>query len=88
MKICPNRDINRDHKNLPDVPKTVASAGRHEPADSATTIPHNLKRFAEKPNDEKLTITLLIVVAGIIAYQFWQKMNRISIIYNRWCCGK
>ena len=43
MKIASNRDINRDHKKLtpPDVPKTVISADRHEPAE--ITIPHNLK---------------------------------------------
>ena len=71
MKIASNRDINRDHKKLtpPDVPKTVISADRHEPAE--ITIPHNLKMLTKKYNDEKLTITLLIVGTGLIAYHFW-----------------
>ena len=71
MKIASNRDINRDHKKLtpPDVPKTVISADRHEPAE--ITIPHNLKMLIERHNDEKLSITLLIVGTGLIAYHFW-----------------
>ena len=71
MKIASNRDINRDHKKLtpPDVPKTVISADRHEPAE--ITIPHNLKTLIERYNDEKLAITLLIVRTGLIAYHFW-----------------
>ena len=71
MKIASNRDINRDHKKLtpPDVPKTVISADRHEPAE--ITIPHNLKMLIERYNDEKLAITLLIVRTGLIAYHFW-----------------
>ena len=71
MKIASNRDINRDHKKLtpPDVPKTVISADRHEPAE--ITIPHNLKMLIERYNDEKLAITLLIVGTGLIAYHFW-----------------
>ena len=71
MKIASNRDINRDHKKLtpPDVPKTVISADRHEPA--GITIPHNLKMLIERYNDEKLAITLLIVGTGLIAYHFW-----------------
>ena len=80
MKISSNRDINRDLKKLPDVPKAVAPV--------ETTILHNLKRLTEKHNDEKLAITLLIVGTGLIAYPFWQKINDISIIYNQWCCGK
>ena len=61
MKIGSNRDINKDHKNLPpDVPKIVIP-----------TIQHNLKILTEKHNDEKLTITFLIVGPGLIAYSFW-----------------
>ena len=63
MKISSNRDINRDLKKLPDVPKAVAPV--------ETTIPHNLKRLTEKHNDEKLAITLLTVGTGLIAYHFW-----------------
>ena len=66
MKIGSKRDINKDRKKLPDVPKVVASADQHE-----TTISHNLKMLTEKHNDEKLAITFLIIARGLIAYQFW-----------------
>ena len=73
MKISSNRVINRDHKKLPVappvVPKTVASAVRHDPVGVKRS--HNLKTLTEKHNDEKLTITLLIVGARLIAYHFW-----------------
>ena len=61
MKIGSNRDINKDHKKLPlDVPKIVIPAA-----------PHDLNMLTEKHNDEKLSITLLIVGGGLIAYHFW-----------------
>ena len=64
MKTGSNRDIKKDHKNVPppddDVPKTVIPAVRHD----------NRKMLTEKHNDEKLPITLLIVGAGLIAYHF------------------
>ena len=61
MKIGSNRDINKDHKKLPlDVPKIVIPAARHD-----------LNMLTEKHNDEKLSITLLIVGGGLIAYHFW-----------------
>ena len=61
MKIGSNRDIKKDHRKLPlDVSKIVIPAARHD-----------LKMLTEKHNDEKLAITLLIVGAGLIAYQFW-----------------
>ena len=66
MKIGSKRDINKDRKKLPDVPKVVASADQPE-----TTISHNLKMLTEKHNDEKLAITFLIIARGLIAYQFW-----------------
>ena len=66
MKIGSKRDINKDRKKLPDVPKVVASADQHE-----ATISHNLKMLTEKHNDEKLAITFLIIARGLIAYQFW-----------------
>ena len=72
MKISSNRVINRDHKKLPVappvMPKTVASAVRHDPVGVKRS--QNLKTLTEKHNDEKLTITLLIVGAGLIAYHF------------------
>ena len=71
MKIGSNRDINRDHKKLiqPVVSNTVIPVARHDPV--AKTIPHNLKMLIEKYNDEKLTITLLIVGTGLTVYHFW-----------------
>ena len=63
LKIGSNRDINKDHKKLAvtpsDVPKIVIPAVRHD-----------LKVLTEKHRDEKLTITLLIVGGGFIAYHF------------------
>ena len=65
MKIGSNKDINKDHKQLPapddDVLKIVIPAARHD----------NPKMLTEKHTDEKLVITLLIVGAGIIVYHFW-----------------
>ena len=62
MKICSNRDINKDHKKLPPPePKIVIPAARHD----------NPKMLTEKHNYEKLVIALLIVGAGLIAYHFW-----------------
>ena len=85
MKIGSNRGINRDHKKLtpPGMPNTVIPEAQHDTV--VTTIPHNLKILTEKHNDEKLAITLLIVGTGLIAYHFWQKINGIIIIHNKWC---
>ena len=47
---------------------TVIPAARHDSVE--ITIPHNLKKFTEKHNDEKLAITLLIVGTGLSAYYF------------------
>ena len=49
--------------------KKVAPAVQHDPVE--TTIPHNLTSLAEKHNDEKLAIALLIVETGLTAYHFW-----------------
>ena len=58
MEIGSNRDINKDHKNLPpDVPKIVIPVARH-----------HLNMLTVNENDEKLAITLLIVGGGLIAY--------------------
>ena len=58
MKIDSNRDINKDHKELPlDESKTVIP-----------TVRHHLKMLVKKHNDEKLAITFLIVGGGLIAY--------------------
>ena len=67
IKIGSKRDINRDHKKLNplDVPKKIViPAVQHDP-------PHNLIMLTEKHNGEKLAITLLILVGGLIAYHFW-----------------
>ena len=64
-KIGSKKDINKDHKKLSlpddDVSKIVIPVARHD----------NPKMLAEKHNDEKLVITLLILGAGLIAYHFW-----------------
>ena len=67
LQCSSNRDIIRDHKKLPlvDVPNTVVSAARHDPA--GAIISCNLKMLTEKCNDEKLAIILLIVGTGLIA---------------------
>ena len=67
MKIGLNRDINKDRKKLPVTPpdklKTVIPAVQHDP--------ENLKTLTKKHNDEKLAITLLTVLGGLITYHFW-----------------
>ena len=71
MEIGSNSDINKDCKKLipQDVLKRMIFADRHKPPE--IRIPHNLKMLAERHNDEKLAITLLIFGAGLIAYHFW-----------------
>ena len=55
MKIDSNKDINKDHKNLPPPwPKIVIPAVRHD----------NLKMLTKKHNHEKLVIMLLTVGGG------------------------
>ena len=67
MKIGSNKDINKDHKRLlvtppdDDMSKIVIPATRY----------NNLKMLTEKHNEEKLVIALLVVGAGLIAYNFW-----------------
>ena len=62
MKIASNKEINKDHKKLPtpDAPKIVIPTTQHD----------NVKMLTEKPNEEKLVITLLIVWVPLIAYHF------------------
>ena len=74
MKIVSNIDINRDKKKIfsvvkQDVPMTVIPMVQHNPV--RITRPHNLRMLTEKHNDEKIAITILIVGAGLIFYQFW-----------------
>ena len=63
MEIDSNKDKSKDHKKWPppDVPKIVTSAVRHD----------SLKMLTKNHNDEELVITLLILVAGLIAYHLW-----------------
>ena len=52
MKISSNRNINRDHKKLPDVPKKIViPVVQHYP-------PRNLKMLTEKHHDEKIAIKI------------------------------
>ena len=76
MKIGSNRDINKDRKKLlvtppDDTTELVISGDQH----------YNLKMLTEKHNNGKIAITILIVGAGLIAYDFWLKINGI-IIHN------
>ena len=64
MKIDSNRDINKDRKKLSLTPSDVHKI-------KIRTARHDLKMLIQKHNDEKLTITLLIVGGGLIAYHFW-----------------
>ena len=59
---------------------------QHDPEEGRR--PFNLRMLTEKHNGENLTITILIVGVGLIAYYFLQKINGISIIQNRWFRGK
>ena len=72
-RIGSNRHKNSYHKKLsvvkPDVPKTVIPVAWHEVV--GVTRPHNLRMLAEKHNDGKLAITLLIVGNGLITCHFW-----------------
>ena len=65
MKIGSNKNINKDHKRFPVIPpdgsKIMIPVAQHD----------NSRMLTEKHNDEKLAITLLIVEAGLIAYNFW-----------------
>ena len=82
MKICFNKDINKNHKKLP---MTSREPGR--PEDTAPTMDkpikpikdplaaqqdqtNNQRALTEKHNDEKLTITILIVRSVLVAYHF------------------
>ena len=72
LKIVSNRDINRDQKKLTplDVPKKIViPVVQHNP-------PHNLKMLTKKHNDEKLTITILIVETEFNCLSF--------LVENKW----
>ena len=82
MKIGSNRDINKDNKNLTppgpgraegvahDAPKMMKSTNK--PVKVHFVAQHdNPEMLTERHNDEKLTITFLIVGTGLIAYHIW-----------------
>ena len=82
MKIGSNKDINKDYKKLTptgpskaegvthDSPKMMKSTDK--PVKDHLAAQHDKpKILTEKHNDEKLTITFLIVGTGLIAYYFW-----------------
>ena len=72
MKIGLNRDINKDRKRFPVTPlppKIVIPTVWYDPVE-ATKL-HYRKMLTEKPSDQKLAITLLIVGAGMNDYHFW-----------------
>ena len=81
MKICSNKDINKDHKKLPMTPLgpgKVEGAGLAAPkihllksTDKPVNETENQRMLSEKHNDEKLSITILIVGDGLVAHHVW-----------------
>ena len=80
-KIGSNRDMNKDHKKLPPSESVKAGSVAHaapkmrkgtdKPVKDHTVNQHdNSRMVSEEHSDEKLAIALLIVGAGLIAYQF------------------
>ena len=90
MKVGPNRDIKKDHKKLllpePDKAEGVTHAApeMHLIKSTDKTVKDHLalqhqqtdnpKMLAEKKNNDKLNITLLIVRTGLIAYHFFNTL--------------
>ena len=86
IRIGSNRDINKDHKNLPLPEPGKARGVKHaaskmhlmksmdKPVKDHLAIQHeqtdNPKMLAEIHNDDKLAITFLIVGAALVAYHF------------------
>ena len=68
MKIGSNKDLNRYHKRFPVVKPNVA---RHDPVGRRRSYNLHLRMLTEKHNNEKLTITAMIVGVGLIVHHFW-----------------
>ena len=78
IKVGSNKDMNKDHKKLS---MTLQEPGKVEDAapkvhsikstDKPITETGNQRMHVKIHNDEKLTITILIVGAGLVAYHFW-----------------
>ena len=80
MKICSNRDIDRDHKKLTplDVPKKIViPAVQHDP-------PHNLKMLTEKQNGVKTSHNSFDCRDWFNYLSFLIKINDIIIIHSLW----
>ena len=104
MKVSSNKDINKGHKKLPPseagkeegmaypAPKMHLMKSLDKPVKYHLAVLHqqidNPKMLTEKNNDEKLAVTFLIFWTGLVAYNFWEKMNDIIIIPSRWWCGE
>ena len=76
MKICSKKNTNKDHKKLPLIPRELGRAEDTTPKMYKSIKDHeqtdNQGMLAEKYNDEKLAITILVLGAGLIAYHFWK----------------
>ena len=80
MKIGSNRDMSKNHKKLPPPESGKAGGVAHaapkmkgtdKPVKNHKVNQHDNSRMViEEHSDEKLAIKLLIVRAGLIAYQF------------------
>ena len=76
MKTGSNRNINRVevyHKKfrLAASPEIHSMKSLDQPIIQTILPTDNQKMLAEKHNDEKLAITLLIMVIGLTNYHFW-----------------
>ena len=75
MKIGSDKDANKDHKKLsttsPEPSRTEGTALKKDCLPTQQELIDKQRLLAEKHDDEKLSIMLLIVGAGLIAYNFW-----------------
>ena len=80
MKIGSDKDANKDHKKLsttsPEPSRTEGTALKIDKLQkdclpTQQELIDKQRLLAEKHHDEKLSIMLLIVGAGLIAYNFW-----------------
>ena len=79
MKIIEiNKNIETSKNKLPEPVRVAGNVAHDAPmkkTDNQSVMEDHLmdksRMLTEQHNDEKLSITLLIVGAGLIAYQFW-----------------
>ena len=79
MKIRSNKDINRDHKKFPVVKPNVAW---NDPVGGRRSYNLNLTMLTEKHNDEKLSITVMIVEVGLLFIIFGRVKQMASVLFT------